>query len=136
MPTDGRRDRRARVVPRHEIVFERLRFRGQLRALENALDELDRSERERVRVLVGQLMAGWLASEGVFGSLDVAVVVLTSGIRVDVTVEPDMQGYVAWDRLVAPHIRDLVIDWGVDRRSPASAWFGIESGSREMTVEV
>ena len=123
-----KRDRRAPVVAKHEIALEPRRFQDELLAFEGLLRSLDSEVRRPIRVLLGQLLAQWLALEGPVGSMMVRVSVFPSRIRVDVSGEPGGRGYAFWESLVAPHIEALASHWGMDRRS-AGVWFEIERGA-------
>jgi hypothetical protein len=120
------RDRRAPVVARHEIALEPREFRERLAGFENALEGLDLDVRRQVRLLVGHLMAQWLALEGPFRTMVLTVEVLPTSVRVDLAAKPEITRHSFWDSLVTPHVEDLVMAWGIDRRRSSGAWFEIE----------
>lgn len=105
------------------MALQPLRFREQLRKVEEQLEALDAPDRRQARILFGQVAAQWIGEHGPSHRTLVAQVALgASTVRVDVASDPPVDDPDFWEGLVSPRVEELAGRWGIDRRSSSGIW--------------
>ena len=78
--------------------------------------------RRRALLMFGELVAGWqtrFSGEPISAEIEFLPDALRMSFRSsESTLTPD-----EWDELVSATVNDLADEWGIDRRTPGSAWF-------------
>jgi hypothetical protein len=123
---ETRRGRRAPTSTLFEVELDPASIRPQLRKALERLKVLDPELERRARIILGQLIANWLALEGPSSAATPIVKLVANSSRVRIDVGGSSSGLAAdfWLRLVTPSVEELVSTWGIDRRKQGEGiWF-------------
>jgi hypothetical protein len=114
---------RRRSILRHDHLDSSPRvLRETLEALAALLEVCEPRVRRRALLMFGELVAGWQArvsGEPIAAEIEFLPDALRMSFRSsESTLTPE-----EWDVLVSATVNDLADEWGIDRRTPGSAWF-------------
>lgn len=118
----GRERMRRAALRSREFNPDSRELRRILAELEHLLEGSEARVRRRVRLMFGELVAGWHPLVGP-QALIVTLEVLPHSARLTASAEGRALTESEWNTLVMPIVLEFVDAWGIDRRRPGGAWF-------------